>query len=65
MESTMTEQNETRRPTAQSAPEPVRTQPADPADEVSIFSAPGMEAVMQWWVESNQRWERARLERPA
>ena len=25
-------------------------------DDLEIFSAPGVEAVFQWWVESNRRW---------
>jgi hypothetical protein len=25
-------------------------------DDVSIFSASGLEAVFQWWLESNRRW---------
>lgn len=65
MESTMTDQTEARRSAAQPAPEPARATTADASDELSIFSAPGMEVVMQWWIESNQRWERARLERTA
>ena len=25
-------------------------------DDLAIFSAPGVEAVFQWWLESKQRW---------
>jgi hypothetical protein len=25
-------------------------------DDVAIFSAPGVGAVMHWWAESNRRW---------
>jgi hypothetical protein len=31
--------------------------PSDrPLDHLSVFSAPGVEAVFQWWRESNRRW---------
>ena len=25
-------------------------------DDLAIFSAPGVEAVLQWWLESKRRW---------
>jgi hypothetical protein len=27
-----------------------------PSENLSIFSAPGLEVVFQWWLESNRRW---------
>jgi hypothetical protein len=40
--------------------------PARPSDDLSIFSAPGLEVVFQWWLESNRRWtERERAKATA
>lgn len=60
MESTMADQNETRSRTPLAPQDPLRTgaPTSDARDELSIFSAPGMEVVLQWWVESNARWSR-------
>jgi hypothetical protein len=31
-------------------------------DDLAIFTAPGVDVVMQWWAESNRRWtERDRM----
>ena len=30
--------------------------PIHPSGELAIFSRPGVEAVLHWWLESNRRW---------
>lgn len=37
-------------------PTPVEAPPDRPAENLSIFSGPGLEVVFQWWFESNRRW---------
>jgi hypothetical protein len=53
----MSQQNDTgtaavlRQNTFSLNPSPVQASP-----ELAIFSAPGVEAVLLWWLESNRRW---------
>jgi len=36
-----------------------------PADDVEIFSAPGVGAIFQWWAESKVRWAEQNRLKPA
>jgi hypothetical protein len=35
---------------------PAETAAERPSENLSIFSAPALEVVFQWWLESNRRW---------
>jgi hypothetical protein len=54
----MAQQNDTCTPTAAlgAASGPVTPSPGGTPDDLSIFSAPALEVVFQWWLESNRRW---------
>jgi hypothetical protein len=64
----MSQQNDTRSRTAARISD---APPADgatdhPTEDLSIFSAPALEVVFQWWFESNRRWtERNSSKAPA
>jgi hypothetical protein len=54
----MAQQNETCTPTAALHLDTVSPDPTPhrTPDDLSIFSAPALEVVFQWWLESNRRW---------
>ena len=53
----MSQQNDTGAVTVVQLNTPsLKATPAPVSDDLAIFSMPGVEAVFQWWLESNQRW---------
>jgi hypothetical protein len=54
----MAQQNDAGDPTATLAPDALSPDatPDRTAQNLSIFSAPALEVVQQWWLESNRRW---------
>ena len=54
----MAQQDETGRPTATMTlnASSVLAAADAPTESLSIFSAPGIELVFQWWADSNRRW---------